>query len=119
MDRQRDHRNLGAHGGASGEETAVDVVVGCGGNLIVVGRDELDAGIVKRQRGIAVVGEDDADGDKTMRDIGQAEEVTVSGFIAGLGRDGDVFAGMDFVRRRIGWQAEQGGPFCPCRSRRS
>ena len=77
-----------------GEEAAVDVVVGGGGDPVVVGGDELDAGVVEGERGVAVVGEDDADGDEAVLDVGQAEEVAVFGVVAGFGGDGDLLVGV-------------------------
>lgn len=73
-----------------GEETALDIVEGSGGDDVVVGGDELDAGVVERESGVAVVGEDDADGDEAVLDVGQAEEVAVFGIVAWVGGDGKV-----------------------------
>ncbi len=85
---------LAACGAFGGEETAVDVVVGGGGDLVVVGGDELDAGVVEGEGGVAVVGDDDADGEHAVLDVGEAEEVAVLGVVAGVGGDGDVLVGV-------------------------
>ena len=68
---------VGAHALLEVEEAAVDLVEVGGGNLVVVGGDELDADVVEGERGVAVVGDDDADGDEAVLDVGQAEEVAV------------------------------------------
>ncbi len=86
--------DLGAHGAAGGEEAAVDVVEGGGGDLVVVGGDELDAGVVEREGGVAVVGDDDADGNEAVLDVGETEEAAVFGVDAGVGGDGDVLVGV-------------------------
>jgi len=57
--REGDFAACGAFGR---EEAALDVVVGGGGDFIVVDRDELDAGVVEGDGGVSVVGKDDADG---------------------------------------------------------
>ena len=100
----------------SGEEAAVDVVVGGGGDLVVVGGDELDAGVVEGEGGVAVVGEDDADGDEAVLDVGQAEEVAVLGVVAGVGGDGDVLVGMG-VEGGVLVGGFGGGRFFSCRRR--
>ena len=51
---------------------------------------------------VAVVGDDDADGQEAVLDVGQAEEGAVSGVVAGLGGDGDVLAGMGVVGGVLG-----------------
>ena len=92
--RGRGRGTLAALGALGGEEAALDVVVGGGGDLVVVDGDELDAGVVERERGVAVVGEDDADGDEAVLDVGQAEEVAVLLVVAGFGGDGDLLVGV-------------------------
>ncbi len=87
-------RYLSAFDALGGEEAALDVVIGGGGNLVVVDGDELDAGVVQRERGVAVVGEDDADGDEAVLDVGEAKEVAVPGVVAGFGGDGDLLFGV-------------------------
>src|SRR5260370_36694739 len=81
---------LGSLRTAGGEEAAVDVVVQGGGGDVAVGGDELDARLFEREGGVAVVGDDDADGDEAVLDVGEAEEGAVFGVRAGLGGDGDV-----------------------------
>ena len=118
---QRDVDGLGA---VQGEEAAVDLVLGGGGEVVVGGGDELDAGVVEREGAVAVVGEDDADGQQAVLDVGQAEEAAQLGVVAGVGGDGDVLVGMGVVggvlggglgRRSgpvvggAGGQAEEGG----------
>src|SRR5258706_2786344 len=71
-------RVFAACGAFGGEEAALDVVVGGGGDLVVVDGDELHAGVVEGERGVAVVGDDDADGDEAVLDVREAEEVAVS-----------------------------------------
>ena len=41
-----------------------------GGDLVVVGGDELHAGVFEGEGGVAVVGDDDADGDEAVGDVG-------------------------------------------------
>ena len=97
-------RDLAAFDVFGGEEAALDVVVGGGGNDIVVDGDELDAGFVERERGVAIVGEDDADGDKAVLDVGETKEVAVFGVVARVGGDGEVLVGMGVVRDiLVGW----------------
>lgn len=86
--------NLPALGALCGEEAALDVVVGGGGDDVVVGGDELDAGLVERDGGVAVVGEDDADGDEAVLHVGKAEEVAVPGIVAGVRGDGELLFGV-------------------------
>ncbi len=90
-DRQRKVR---AHALFQIEETAVDLVEIGGGDLIVGGGDELDTHIVERERGIAVVGDDDAHRDEAVLDVGQAEEAALVGIVAGVDADGDMFGRM-------------------------
>ncbi len=93
--RQREReRDLAACGAFGGEEAALNVVVGGGGDLVVVDGDELDAGVVEGDGGVAIVGEDDADGKHAVLDVGETEEVAVFGVVAGVGGDGEVLVGM-------------------------
>ena len=94
MDGDGDEGDLGAHGGAGGEEATVDVFEGGGGDDVVVSGDELDADVVEGERVIGVVGDDDTDGDEAVLDIGEAEEVAEFGVEAGICGDGDVLVGM-------------------------
>lgn len=86
--------NLPAFGAFGGEEAALDVVIGGGGDDVVVGGDELDAGFVEEYGSVAVVGEDDADGDEAVLDVGEAEEGAVARIVAGVGGDGEVLVGV-------------------------
>ncbi len=94
VDGDGDDGDLGAHGGAGGEETAIDVLEGGCGNDVVIGGDELDANVVEGERVVGVVGDDDADGDEAVLDIGKAKEVAGPGIEAGVGGDGDVLVGV-------------------------
>ena len=82
-----------------GEEPAVDVVEGGGGDLVVVGGDELHADLGEVERGVGVVGDDDADGDEGVANVGESEEVAVGGFSAGVDGDGDVVGGVSVEGR--------------------
>jgi hypothetical protein len=98
--RQGERKRDFAAGGTFGrEEAALNVFVGGGGDLVVVNGDELHAGLVERERGVAVVGEDDADGDEAVLDVAQTEEVAVSGVVAGLSGDGDLLFGVGIEGR--------------------
>ena len=94
VDGDGDDGDLGAHGGAGGEEAAVDVLEGGGGDDVVVGGDELDADVIEGEGAVGVVGDDEADGDEAVLDVGEAEEVAGFGVGAGLGGDGDVLGGV-------------------------
>ncbi len=92
---QRERKRVFAASGAfGGEEAALDVVVGGGGNLVIVDGDELHAGVFERERGVAVVGEDDANWDEAVLDVREAKEVAVFGVVAGLGGDADLLFGV-------------------------
>jgi len=88
------HGDVGAAHALHGEEAAVDVVERGGGDDLVRGGDELDADVVEREGGVSVIGEDDADGNEAVLDVGQAEEVAIFGIVAGLGGDSDFFVGV-------------------------
>src|ERR1035437_8902464 len=105
VDGDGDDGDLGAFGALDGEEAAVDVVLGGGGDLVVVGGDELHAGVLEREGAITVVGDDDADGQQTVLDVGHAEEGALFGVVAGVGGDGDVLVGVGVVGGVFG-----GGP---------
>jgi len=62
LDGDGDQRDVNVLGAVQGEDAAVDVVFSGGGNFVVVGGDELHAGVVERERAVAVVGDYDADG---------------------------------------------------------
>ena len=108
MDCEGHERDFRPHGLLGGEETAVEVVEGGGGDLVVIGGDELDAGVVERELSVAVVGEDDADSDEAVGDIGKAEEVALFDVVAWLGRDRDMLVGMRVEGGvLIGWLYER------------
>lgn len=86
----RGHGDLGAVDAFHGEEAAVEVVVCGGGDDVVVGGDELEAGVVEGESAVAIVGNDDADGDEAMLDVWQAEETTVFRVVARFSGDGDM-----------------------------
>ena len=90
----RGQGDFGASYALHGEEAALDVVEGGGGDDVVVGGDELDAGVVEGEGGVAVVGEDDTDWDEAVLDVGEAEEGAVAGIVAGVSGDGEVFVGV-------------------------
>jgi len=94
VDGDGDEGNLGALGGLDGEEAAVDIVFGGGGDLVVVGGDELDAGVVEGEGAVAVVGDDDADREEAVLDVGEAEEGALLEVVAGFGCDGDLLIGV-------------------------
>ena len=49
-------RHLGAGRGFHGEHAALDVFDGGGGDVVVVGRDKVNAGVVKGDGGFGVIG---------------------------------------------------------------
>ena len=94
VDGKGDEWDFGSHGVVSGEEAAVDVFERGGRDDVVVDGDELDADVFEGKRGVAVVGDDDADGDEAVLDVGETEEVAVVRVGAGFGGDGDVLLGV-------------------------
>ena len=102
FDGDGDERDADGLGAVQGEEAAVDLVLGGGGELFVGGGDELDAGVVKLQGAVAVVGDDDADGQQPVLDVGQAEEAALFGVVAGVSRDGEMLAGVGVVGGVLG-----------------
>ena len=98
----RGQGDFGASYALHGEEAALDVVEGGGGDDVVVDGDELDAGVVEGEGGVAVVGEDDADGDEAVLDVGETEEVAVFGVVAGVCGDGDLLVGVVVVGSVLG-----------------
>ena len=116
VDGDRCHGDLGSCGAFGGEETPVDVVVeGCWDD-IAVGGNELDTGLVERECGVAVVGDDDADGNEAVLHVFEAEEAAIAGIVTRLGGDGDVLVGMSVeggvLIGRFGWR----GFFVGCKS---
>ncbi len=81
----------GSGGGFNGEEAALEVVVGGGGEDGVVGSDEVDAGVVKGEGELGVVGDDDADGEHVVAEVVEAGVGAGLFDVAGFGGDGDVF----------------------------
>ena len=125
MNGEWNERNLRPHRLFRGEQAPVEVIEGSGGDLVVVGADELNPRIVKCELGVAIVGKDDADSDEAVGDIGKAEEVALFDVVAWLrchrnmlvgmsveggvlvrGLDGRSFAG--FVRSEGGYRKEAG-----------
>src|ERR1700677_661546 len=85
--KRKGKRNLAAFDALHGEEAALD--------------------IVEREGSVAVVSEDDADGDETVLDVGETEEVAVFGVVARVCGDGEVFAGVGveggILAGGVGW----------------
>lgn len=108
VDDDGDQGDFCAFGALGGEEAAVDVVEGGGGDLFVVGGDELKAGIVQGESGVSVVGDNDADGDEAVGGVGKAEEVAVAGVVAGFCGDGDALVGVGIeggvLVGELGWR---------------
>jgi len=94
VDGDGDERDLGSLGVTQVEEAAVEVFGGGGGDFVVVGGDELEAGFIEGEGGVGVVGDDDADGDEGVADVREAEEGAVFGVVAGVDCDGDFFVGV-------------------------
>ena len=102
LDGDGDERDVHGLGAVQGEEAAVDLVLGGGGEGLVGSGDELEAGLVKLEGAVAVVGEDDADGQEAVLDVGQAEEAALLGIVARVGGDGDALAGVGVVGGVLG-----------------
>lgn len=100
--------DLSAQGGTSGEEAAVDVLEGGGRQGVMVSGDELDTDIVKGESVVGIIGDDDADGDKAVLDVGKAEKVACLGFGAGVGGYADVLVGMGIEGNVLGGGAGGG-----------
>ena len=94
--------NADGLGAVQGEEAAVDLVLGGGGEGLVGGGDELDACIVELKGAVAVVGDDDADGQEAVLDVWQTEEGALVGVVAGVGGDGDTLVGVGVVGGVVG-----------------
>lgn len=94
MDGDGNNGQLGAHGGLGGEEAAIEIFKSRGRDDIVIGRDELDAGVIEGKRAVAIVGDDNANRDEAMLDVGEAEEGAIGGADARLGGERDLFVGV-------------------------
>jgi hypothetical protein len=81
-------------GAVNGEDAAVDLVFGGGGDLVVVGGDELDAGVFEGDGAVGVVGKDDADGKEAVGEVGETEEGALARGVAGVGGYGDMLVGV-------------------------
>ncbi len=90
----RDDGDASSLSAFEGEHAAVEFFKVGSGALVAVGGDELDADLVEGEGGVAVVGDDDPDGNEAVRDVGETEEVAVFGVEAGIGGDGDFFRGV-------------------------
>ncbi len=97
-----DDGDAGAGGGFAGEEAAVEVFVGGGALLVAFGGEELDAAVVEDEGLVAVVGDDDADGEEAVGDVGEAEEGAGVIVEAGVGGEGDVLVGVGVVDGVLG-----------------
>ena len=97
-DRQTEGQ-AGAGGALDAEQGALEIVVGSGGDAGTVGRDEVDAGIVEVHRKIAIVSDDNVDGQHAVVGILQAK--IRSGLLGGarLGGYGDVLILVGIVER--------------------
>ena len=104
MNRDGNDGNLGATRLLEIEEAAVDVVLGGRWDLVVVGRDELHTGLIEGEGVVAVVGDDDADGQQTVLNVLEAEEGALFRVVARVGCDGDVLGGMSVG----GWVLDRG-----------
>lgn len=102
VDGDGDQWDVDRLGAVQGEDAAIDVVLGGGRNLVVVGGDELHARVFEGDRAVRIVGEDDADREKAVLDVGQAKEGAEFGVVAGLGGDGDVLVGVSILRGVLG-----------------
>ncbi len=97
-----DERDVEVLRAVHGEDAAIDLVFGGGGDLVVVGGEELDARVVEGEGAVAVVGDDDADGEQAVLEVGEAEEGAGVRVVAGVGCDGDLFVGMGVVGGVLG-----------------
>ncbi len=98
LDGEGNERDVNGLGAVEGEEAAVDVVLGGGGDLVAGGGDELEACFVELEGAVSIVGEDDADGEEAVLDVGETEEGAEFGVVAGIGGDGEVLVGVGVVR---------------------
>ena len=112
VDGDGDDGELGSDCVTAAEEAAVEVVVGGGGLFSAIARQKLDADVVEFEGLVAVVGDDDADGQEAVRGIWQAEEFAVVDLVAGVGGDGDFFGGVRLADGVLG-----GGLYGGCGAR--
>ena len=97
LDGEGVERNVDRLGAAQGEDAAVQLVLGCRGDLVVVGGDELHAGVFEREGMGGVVRVDDADRQDSVLEVGHAEERALLLVVAGLGGYRDMLAGVGVV----------------------
>ncbi len=97
VDGDGDDGNTGGLGAFEGEHAAVEVFEIGGGELVVVGGDELEARLVEVEGVVAVVGDDDPDRDHGVSDVREAKEVAVLLGVAGIDGDGDVLVSVSVV----------------------
>jgi len=97
-DRQTE-RQACAGGTLDTEQGALEIVVGSGGDAGTVGRDEVDAGIVEVHRKIAIVSDDNVDGQHAV--VGILQPKIRCGLLGGarLGGYGDVLILVGIVER--------------------
>jgi 3-deoxy-D-manno-octulosonic-acid transferase len=88
-DRQR-QRDLRSYSGFQREENALHVVDRRRGENGVVGRDEVDAGIVEVDGEVGIIGDDDADGHQAVIEVVEPRVRAILFRVAGDGGDGDV-----------------------------
>lgn len=99
------------------EEAAVQLFGRGRGELGAVGGDELDADLIQVQRRVAVIGNDEADGQDAVTAVVEPEEVALFASVEWLGGYGDVLFLVRFVRD-VGRGGEDGWRFFfSCESR--
>jgi hypothetical protein len=102
VDGDRDERDVDGLRAVHVEDAAVELFLGGRRDLVVVGGDELHAGVFEGKGAVAIICENDADGHYAVGEVGQTEEPAEVGVVAGLGRDGNVLVGMSVVGGVLG-----------------
>ena len=85
---RRGHGDLAAGDLLGREQAALQILWKRGRDLVAVHGDELDADFVERERVIRIIGDDDADGQEAMLDVGQAKKWAALRLVAGIRGDG-------------------------------